>query len=278
MRTFLRPLTLLVIGPGLGLAAQSPPAGRTSDLALLRVDPRTPPRGPTERVLPAPAGATLLPGGSSGSGDTLTSHVRLDTTMTAAAILGHYSAHLTLPDWQMAFQRADGATFAIARASGATPTGVPVALILAVTKLEGVERADVALRVVRTQMVGPTGPPAAQGRSGGGGAAAQGVSGVPPRPPQGPPRPPPVVANDPVVAASVPKDLLPVGSIIKSASLNGGITTILAEAPSLAFTDVPRFVLALEQAGWKGGGRFVGGFVGGRVPPTNSPHRVSRLE
>jgi hypothetical protein len=166
--------------------------------------------------------------------------------MNASAIAAHYAAQLTEPSWRIHFQRSDSSSFAILRASGATRAGAPVIVVLAVTRLEGMELADVALRIARDELRAPAPTPAAAGgRLGGGGAAAQaGMRGSLP-PPQAP------LPLNAAVAAAFPKDLLPAGAVIKSAETVGVMTTVTVEAPSFKFTDVPAFVVALTGAGWE---------------------------
>ncbi|HEX5069417.1 MAG TPA: hypothetical protein VFV78_04310 [Vicinamibacterales bacterium] len=185
--------------------------------------------------------------------------------MSVAEIATHYGNQLSPPAWRTAFQRVDGSTFAILRASGATADGTPIAVVLAVTRLEGIDRTDVALRLIRNGRAAL--PPPAAGRGGGRGANE--------RPDAQPPAPLAPTLNSKVVA-EFPKDLIPAGAEIKGAYLNGPETTVVAESPTLKLTDIPRLVVALENAGWLVQGTLPGGFVVSREVPASYGFVVCR--
>ena len=254
-RPFVNVLGLVVVAGALSYA-QSP---ARSDLALLSVDP-APASPPGTRYLEPPAGARMAGSSRSGggSGDTFTTELRLETTMTGDEVASHYAAQLQPPSWQRDSTSAAAGLLSVTRFSGRMADGTPVTAQLVVTKVERGQSMDVALRLLRGSgtafaPAGPPPPPPPYGREGGAGASAN-ITGLD------------SIANllfassnplaaerstiQPDAPATFPVDLLPGGARVIAASVSESRTLALALAPALQVAELPKFAAGLTKSGW----------------------------
>ena len=257
-RTFVIVLSLVVVAGALSYT-QSPTPG--SDLALLTVDP-APASPPGTRYLEPPAGARTAGGSRSGggSGDTFTTELRLETTMTVDEVASHYAAQLQPPSWQRESSSAAAGLLSVTRFSGRTADATPVTAQLVVTKVERGQSVDVALRLLRARgtafaPAGPPPPPAPPtfGRPGGAGASANttGLDSIANLLfARSNPSPAERSTIQPDAPATFPTDLLPGGAKVIAASVAESRTTALALAPALQVAELPKFAAGLTKSGW----------------------------
>ena len=246
------------------------------------------------RSLPAPANATIVPGGRSSNVNTFESNVRLDTSLEVPAVASHYSTRIGAAGWHLEIGAADGRMMSVARFSGSTSAGAAVTALLTVTRLTPT-RIDVALRLARHEAVPSRGGPPIRsgrpspppGRPGGAGASAFG--GVPPpaapgsranAPARGPAptRPPPtaeeILRLEPVTAEpgesyvtrstlppGFPAELLPAKAVVRIVAVSKTIVTVVATSPTFPMAAITQHVQALLRAGWIDVGITIGGFT-----------------
>jgi hypothetical protein len=101
--------------------------------------------------LPPPPNTKLMGGGGGGGSiDSLTSVIRLETTMAPRAVTEHYEKLLVAAGWKVTGRLRDGDTMAIVRFDVPSRIGPALSGTLSVSKLADTQDQDVFLRVVRT--------------------------------------------------------------------------------------------------------------------------------
>jgi hypothetical protein len=220
------------------------------------------------KVLDAPPGARVFPGGRAANRVSFESDVRLETSLRADQIASHYIAQIESPEWRVAARHGTDTLLDATRLAGTAPSGDPLTVVLTVTRLDG-ERNDVALRIVSPNPAGQSGravnPPAARQAqsadplprlSGEAGLLrdillADGLTS----------RPGERFTMVPDLPAGFPNELMPPGAKFGVAAIADRDAAVVSIAPELSLSAASRFIRDLATAGWIDQGPPVGGFV-----------------
>ena len=199
------------------------------------------PLEPGQHVLSTPTPGTAFTPGSGGNANSYDTDVGLRTSLTATHVRTHFAAQISAAGWTLQDTAESGSSTLVARFVGQSTTGSPSSAVLAVLDL-GNGTLHTSLRIVRHTSAVPIRSPsqmpargARQLEAGGGAGAGMAGAATP-----GAARPLP---------DGFPAETLPPGAIVRSVSVSGSPTIVLATVRNFTAAHLPNLLQRLTDAG-----------------------------